>query len=471
MKTIRKVLGFISIYWILRKVLRDQTADGAVLSVQDILSPEENATVQSLNSRSAGGFLVNLKKMISQGAANFMKKFYSGYGHKSIADCGSTTAALDGVSMLAAKAIQDSQLYNGQETSTRYIKITGDYVNPLNNPRGKKLMDTWFNFYNRSLPKLIEYLKEKYPVPNGKDLEKWNITLEKRAYDIMGSFLPAGTKTNVSCHMTLRQWDDKLTILRHHPCSEMFSIGNKLHEMMQKKYPGTFSKKKYSATEDFNESFMKDYYFAKDDHGDISSSFWGGFRPVKNFFHEEMFERYIPLLKSRKQKTECPKKLNIIASFQFNFLIDFRSFRDLQRQRSAVQDMPILTMEYGFEDWYLNQLPVDIRNEATEMLSVQRNELESYNLPPVYKQYYIPMGYKVFTTFSIGLADLIYIIELRTPTTVHPTAREIAKKMFFFLNGHLKEKIPIYADMAKDELDIKRADQDIFIDGKSLSTI
>jgi thymidylate synthase ThyX len=453
---------------IIKKVLRDQTATGAVLSLQDILSPEENATVQSLNSRSAGGFALNLEKMFKDGASNFMKKFYSGYGHKSIADCGSTTICLDGISMLAAKAIQDHQLYNGQETSTRYIKMAGDYVDPIDDPRGKKLFDGWFSFYRESLPKVIDHLTKKHPVPDGKDAAKWATTLEKRAYDIMGAFLPAGTKTNVSCHMTLRQWDDKITTLRHHPLLEVQDLANKMHEMLQKKYPSTFLEKKYKDTEEFNALFMKDFYFAKDETGNIQSSFQG-FSAHKNFFHESIFNTYTKVLKTRKEKTEFPKVLNQTGSFHFDFLIDYRSFRDLQRQRSATQRMPLLTMEYGFEEWYLESLPDDVRTEAVALLTQQKIELESYNFPIEYMQYYIPMGYKVFTRFTVGLADLIYIIELRTPTTVHPTAREIAKKMFIFLQQYLPKDIPVYANMSEDELNIKRADQDIFVGGESLS--
>jgi hypothetical protein len=43
--------------------------------------------------------------------------------------------------------------------------------------------------------------------------------------------------------------------------------------------------------------------------------------------------------------------------------------------------------------------------------------------------------------------------------------------MYQILKQHLPEEIPVYADMKEDMLDIKRADQDILIDGKSLSEI
>lgn len=53
----------------------------------------------------------HLKRVESVGPEKFMKSYYVGYGHKSIGDCGTTTIFVENVSMLAAKAIQDTQLY------------------------------------------------------------------------------------------------------------------------------------------------------------------------------------------------------------------------------------------------------------------------------------------------------------------------------------------------------------------------
>jgi len=73
-----------------------------------------------------------LEVLAEKGADNFMSKFYVGYGHKSIGDCGSITLFIEGVSMLGAKAIQDTKLYNGQEASTRYIDFSKQPIlNPL----------------------------------------------------------------------------------------------------------------------------------------------------------------------------------------------------------------------------------------------------------------------------------------------------------------------------------------------------
>lgn len=472
-----RLIGSIRFWLIARKILRTETTYGGEISVFDHLSPEANAVVQSLNSRSAGGFIKNLKKICTLGFKKIMATFYSGYGHKSIADCGSTTSTLDGVSMLCAKALQDWPLYNGQETSTRYVDVTGlGYIDPISSPLSQAVMKRWFDFYIKSLKPTIKHLKEKRPLGQGEDIKKWESTLEKRAYDILGAFLPAGTKTNVSGHMTLRQWDDKLSYMVHDPVDEISLTAVQIMDLLKKKYPSTFVKpKSYDDSKAYKIMCMKHHYNRQDTDRakNLYKSEKDGvcFKLLQNYLDEFVLKEYRNLAESRPKKTELPKKFNEAGSFLLDFMIDFRSHRDWQRQRSAEQRVPILTMEHGFEKWYLDQLPEDVRKEAENLLSDQEKEILCLSNNIFTLQYYIPMGYRVHELFTVRLADLIYIIELRTPTTVHPTARKIAIRCYEELRSLLPEWVQIYADTSEDVLDLKRADQDLFIGNQRVSEI
>src|SRR5258706_10605385 len=99
------------------------TSGGANLFLIDDLGPEDNAMLQALYSRSAKSVQEHVASIVKARSGEFMKRYYVGYNHKSIADCGTTTLFFEGVSLLAAKAIQDSPMYSGQETSTRYINM------------------------------------------------------------------------------------------------------------------------------------------------------------------------------------------------------------------------------------------------------------------------------------------------------------------------------------------------------------
>ncbi|MCK4744611.1 FAD-dependent thymidylate synthase, partial [Candidatus Parcubacteria bacterium] len=100
----------------------------ANIFIYDEFNPEDIAMMQALYSRSPKSAEEHAEKVKKSGSGKFMEKFYVGYGHQSIADCGSTTIFIEKVSILADKAIQDWPLYSGQETSTRYIDMSKQQI-------------------------------------------------------------------------------------------------------------------------------------------------------------------------------------------------------------------------------------------------------------------------------------------------------------------------------------------------------
>ena len=453
----------------------DSTDTGAILTIFDREIPlEAGAMVQALNSRSSGGFSKNFAKVLKSGYANFMQTTYVNYGHKSVADLGSTTICYDGVSMLFAKALQDHPLYNGQETSTRYVETTKlGCIDPINTENSRQIMQQWFDFYLYALPKVIEHIRENRPRKEHENEKDYDKTVEKRAYDILGAFLPAGAKTNVSWHSTLRQMDDKLTWLRHHPLVEVNELALKTLEMLETRYPNTFKKDKtfeeiadlekrkerlehYKVQQEWRSYYMdaiklgrKGYFFK-----DQCVNTWRG-----EFLH--IGEMNLEFVKHRPIKTELPKEYNQMGMIRYDFNIDFRSYRDLQRQRSAMQRMPVLTTGIGFENWYLDQLPPDVRARAENLLVEQERAIERLTSDELTRQYYIAMGYQVSCQFTLGLAHAVYVVELRSQTTVHPTARKIAlwmgKSLKEFVDAHW---FTLYLDESPDDLDMRRAKQD-----------
>ncbi len=58
-----------------------------VLNTGAIITPEDEAMLQALHSRSAEGVNAHLERLSKVGSGKFMENFYVGYGHKSIGDC------------------------------------------------------------------------------------------------------------------------------------------------------------------------------------------------------------------------------------------------------------------------------------------------------------------------------------------------------------------------------------------------
>src|SRR3989344_5924667 len=163
------------------------------------------------NPEDAASVVEHVEKVKQSGSGKFMEKFYVGYGHASIADCGSTTIFIEGVSMLVAKAEQDWPLYSGQETSSRYIDMSKQaIIDPIGTPLSRQRLDRWMEFYTESQQVVTEHLRIKYPRRPDADEAGYERAVKARTFDILRGFLPAGVTTQLSWHTNLRQAYDKL---------------------------------------------------------------------------------------------------------------------------------------------------------------------------------------------------------------------------------------------------------------------
>lgn len=423
-----------------------------VLDGTDVPNPEDLAMLQALYSRSPQSVDEHLEKVRSAGSGKFMDQYYTGYGHKSIGDCGFIAMFIEQVSMLAAKAIQDTPLYCGQEASTRYLDMfTQGCLNPIGTPEGNEIQDAWMGLYSRSLDALVSALSQRYPIREGEKKGQWEKAIKARAFDIARSLLPAGATTLVAWSTNLRQTNDHLTELRHHPLIEIREIGEELHAVLLQRYPSSFGHDRRPDVESYVEQSMARFAFFEDPRVEDRFNFVNrldvaAIRADSNW----------DLLVARPPRAELHQRLRRYGSIDFEFGIDFGSYRDIQRQRSAVQEMPLLTTSRGFHPWYLENLPEGTRAEI-ERIAERVNHLDASD---AVKQYYTPMGYVVPVVMSCTLPSAVYIAELRSGETVHPTLRIRAQEMGEAIRQCLPG-ITVHCDMTPDKWSYKRGGQDI----------
>lgn len=422
-----------------------------VLDGSDVPSPEDMAMLQAMYSRSPKSVTEHLEKVRETGSSAFHEKFYVGYGHKSIGDCGFIAMFVEQVSMLAAKAIQDTPLYCGQEASTRYLDMfTQGCLNPLGIAEGEEIQAEWMALYAKSLAALVDSLSERYPKRADEKSGQWEKAIKARAFDIARSLLPAGATTLVAWSTNLRQTNDHLKEMRHHPLVEVREISEALHDALGQRYPSSFGHKRYDAEEEYIARSMARFaYF------DGYAAMWDGAR-YTNRLNVDALGAFHDLLSSRPPRAEMHQRLRRFGSIDFEFNIDFGSYRDIQRQRSAVQEMPLLTIRRGFHGWYLENLPSGTEAEIARITA----RVQALQADPTVKQYYIPMGYQVPVVMACSLPSAVYIAELRSGETVHPTLRTVAQ----WMGEAIKQCLPgiaMHHDLSPDRWSYKRGAQDI----------
>ncbi|MBF0247291.1 MAG: FAD-dependent thymidylate synthase [Alphaproteobacteria bacterium] len=435
----------------------------ADIFIVDDQGPEATAMLQALYSRSAASAREHLEQVKARGSAKFMESYYVGYGHASIGDCGSTTLFVEGLSVLACKAVQDNPLYSGQESSTRYIDFSKQaIVDSLGTVQSKAILDAWMAFYLDALEPLEEHLRAEFPRREGEKEKFWENAIKARGFDILRGFLPAGITSQLAWTTNLRQAADKLHLLRHHPLAEVRDIADGCLKVLREHYPSSFGHKDYPETEAYlaktaaKTNYLDASFFAPD-QPDFSFS-----STVDNAVLEA---KELDVIEGRPPRTNLPRYLEGYGQYTCTFDLDYGSYRDLQRHRNGICRIPLLTGERGFHNWYLDQLPDALRERGAALVAAQYAAIDALDAAAEDKQYYYPLGAKVRCQTVYTLPQMIYVIELRSQNTVHSTLRDVMHRMHGEMT-RLHPRLTLHTDLEPSTFDVKRGQQTIMKRGE-----
>lgn len=198
----------------------------------------------------------------------FYNKVLIEYGDDSVAELGIAQVAIEGISNIAVKKIEDRRIgLSYLEKSSRYVswdkKVNGQYKFY----RDKVITESRFaddyleccNFdfdvYSKNIEPMLKYIREKEPIENLKfrdsgtgnelkfskltdsqDIKSatfiYNATTKAKALDVLRGLLPASTLTNVGITGNGRAFEYLLTILLSSDLDEEREIGGMIkHEL------------------------------------------------------------------------------------------------------------------------------------------------------------------------------------------------------------------------------------------------
>ncbi len=428
-----------------------QNAKVILIDTGATLTPEAQAMVLAMYSRSNRSVLEHLETVAKKGPESFMATYYVGYGHQSIGELGDVTVCLEGISMFAAKAFQDWNKYRGQEASTRYIDFGSQpFLNPLNDPERNNYLESLRSFYVDALPIQEQFLSTRFPIMENADEKTVGIytkAIKARAFDVLRGFLPGGATTSIAWHIDLREAADQLRELRQHVLEEVRELAEMVEHALFEKYPSSFGHKRYEATEGYIGN-CTGYSLPESRPQSVTIEHDGIDRAFLSRLKKEVFA--VP------PKTPLSRKVRPAGVVRFSMLLDFASYRDIQRQRSISQNMPLLTTDLGFEEWYMDELAPELKERAEKLVK------DAPKGGGAVDQYYLPMGFKLFFEAAGDLSAQHYIVQLRAQKTVHPTLAIRAKTLGELLSESFSEfGLKFYFDADPTGFSIKRGEQDI----------
>lgn len=372
-------------------------------------SAMNQAVVQALYSRDPQP-IDSAEKLLRGDAGNFLEKYYVGYGHASIGELARFTVCVENVPMWVAKLIQHHKLYRGTEASTRFIDFSTAPFYEATADDSTAVSD-WRAFYLQSLEAVREHLAKRFKL--NRAVAREESAVRAATFDVLRGFLPMGAMTSLSWDTDLRTAGEHIARLRQY------------HDMTRlrgrAKNAAMLVNVIANLTSAIGDAFGKAFHIPRIPHS-----------PIQVF--EDPFEpgaRVHPM-------SRCTEGDFI----EWEDKLDFASWRDLQRHRPFAATFPdliqleeslaIWTWERGkvkqttFEEWYLTQLPEQVRQRAVEMLHKLCNMDISFNA--------LPMCWKVPFRMAGTAENFQYMLRLRTGEKVHPTLRRLMQRLGMWLN-------------------------------------
>jgi thymidylate synthase ThyX len=405
-------------------------------------------------------------------AKQFHEKWVVGYGHASVAEHAIAHIAIEDVSIVASKIIEDNRLASYTEKSTRYVVFDPEkyYKAPeLDGTEFAKLYhevtSAMMNKYAELTPQAMEEIKRRIPQREGQTNLAYNAACRAQACDVLRYILPAATFTNIGLTVNGRALEHLITKMLSHPLREARDFGAAIKQEAASVVPTLLKYANYNAfIDDTNRemSRLTDELMNSQTTFDTTSKTEAKHNGVTLVHYDrdadnklvaailyeythanaldvearvrqmsgEEKERVIDEYLKRRDKWDEPLRALEHIYYTFDILVDYGAFRDIQRHRMATQTNQLLTNAHGYEtpqeindygyDKIFTEL-VERGGEAYEKIAVNF---------PYEAQYVLPLAYRKRAMFTWNLRSLHHFISLRSAKQGHVSYRDIAQKVY-----------------------------------------
>lgn len=429
-------------------------------------------------------------------AREFYDRVLTGYGDDSVAQLGGVHIACENISNVAVKVLEDARIGIAPlEKSTRYVRFdkkdSSEGYLFYREPRIMaseyadlyvKTMDLLFETYSSQIDPMIEFVKNNFPVeamafthPQTGDpltyeeiqqdeaMKRWadgayRSTVRAHACDILRSYLPAATKTNVGLFGVGQAFEYLLTKLYSHELTELKNLALPLHEEINKLIPSFVKRARFSEyiaetregmrllSEELSQSIQVESsspvtlvdYDREGEEKVVAAMIYpysehplSQVRRIVRGMNTEQRKRIVDeYLRRRRHRRDKPGRALEHLYYTFDFLGNLGIYRDLQRHRILTQERQGFTTAHGY-DIPLEIDEIGFRSRFVHCMEQAADLYEKLRrILPREAQYVVPFSYKVRWYMKMNLREAFHIAELRTLPQGHADYRFLVQEMF-----------------------------------------
>ncbi len=453
-------------------------------------------------------------------AQSFYDRILDGYGDDSIGELGGAHLAIENVSMIAAKAIEDCRIGGSPlEKSTRYIyfdqKIQGEY---LFHREAVLMTSAWkslyvntcnmlFDTYSRLIPPLTTYMTNRYPKEPEVSTNAYTAAVRAKVLDCVRGLLPASTLTNIGLFGNGRFYEGLLHKMQVQNLAELREIGRLSYDELSKVIPSFVRRadshhKTHVQYAQFQEAMRSELKTlaatVPQEHKTTPST--SSVRLItsdpdavlkvaaallysetdvgmsdlleycRTMDHEEVAKILDAAAVYRETRRDKSPRALENAVFTFEIITDFGAYRDLQRHRTLTQERQLLTCNLGY------YVPKELSESGVE--KEYRTAMEAAKVAfdtisrelPEEAQYLVPMAYNIRWYFTINLRSLQWLLELRSQSAGHISYRLVAQQMARSVIDAFPQFERFLRFVDYDGHDIGRLDQEIRAEQKKMAS-
>ena len=480
----------------LRRTFLDEFLGDPTLGLSDLLSGQAEPAADS----------TALKK-----ARAFYERVLVGYGDDSVAQLGGAHLACENISNVAAKLLEDARIGIAPlEKSTRYVRFdqkdaAGNYLfyrepkimASRHRDAYLEVMNLLFDTYSRQMEPMLASIAKALPIEqvevrdpsSGKSLSyseaqkddrlrRWaetayRATVRAHACDVLRSYLPAATLTNVGMFGVGQAFEYLISKFYSHELSEAKELGRAMHGELNQLIPsfvkraqlneylaGTTAAAKALAAKavnvspcDAKEPVTLIDYDAQAEEKIIAAILYSHARqPLEQLREiaatmsaEERRKILEEFFSKRRHRRDKLSRAFENVYYTFDILGNLGLYRDLQRHRILTQERQDFTTVHGYDT------PPEIeeagfKNEFDDCMKRAADLYERiYADLPSEAQYVVPFAYKIRWYMKMNLREALHMCELRTMPQGHPDYRFICQEMW----RRIQEVHPALAECGK----------------------
>ena len=414
-------------------------------------------------------------------AEELYEKVFFEYGDDSVAQLGGVHLACEQASNVLTKILEWGRLMSYLEQSTRYLSYDARmpngfyryYRSPeiLESPMGARYigdMDRLFDSYAIMLPKVQQWLTQRYPQESGDSDFVYRQAIRAKALDAVRGLLPASSLSNVGIYGSGQAYESLLLRMRALALPESRQYAAMMLEELRKVIPRFLRRVDIA---DRGGVWTKYFQDTRSDTHRVLERIWPdamapqltpvedevrlvSFDPegedkvlaaivfaatrlsesealsrVKGLSHEDkvaMFDAYVGERENRRHR---PGRAFERTDYRFELTTDYGAFRDLQRHRLLTIDWQPLDVSLGYDmPAIIEEAELDVEYEDA-MERSRALYLDLARTMPEQAGYAVSLAYRIRYVMQMNAREAMHLLELRSGPQGHPSYRRVAQAM------------------------------------------